>query len=431
MKSRAFYIILLAFFILSPNLRASSLQSAADQIAQYLTQTDIKLQKDHELIINVVNIHSEKSDMTSQKIETELYFAMQKQFPDFKLVLLEESLTGVSMKNAVQVKGTYEQKGNAITIRVQCISSIDGTLLAQTEAMYNTEESRRKTLVAVLDVESQILNSQQRRILSEVFRTALSETKAFDMASTSDIDKMDPDKIQTATGCTRDTCATIIGEQLGVDRVISSSILRMAQNYYYVTAKIMDIKDGSILTTKSIKHQGDVISLDSAMEKLAIELTEDETGLEVMQREEVKREAEVKEEKIPEATYQKESSSNYIWHVTAITLALLSTSQSMNAATEYNDLSSRNAAIKKAYPTATPTEKNTLATEYADNQEKMTASKKSVQLYDGLTALFVVWEAYLIWSSLSDDNGTAIYLEKGGITPNIDLAYQQGVTRIL
>ena len=49
---------------------------------------------------------------------------------------------------------------------------------------------------------------------------------------------MNSDEIQRVTGCSRATCATIIGEQLGVDRVISSSFMKIDEDYYVVAANL-------------------------------------------------------------------------------------------------------------------------------------------------------------------------------------------------
>ena len=78
----------------------------------------------------------------------------------------------------------------------------------------------------------------------------LSKSENFDIAGSADIDKMKSDEIHKATGCSRDTCATSIGEQLGVDRVVSSSFMKNDENYYVVSGKMMDIQDGSILVSE-------------------------------------------------------------------------------------------------------------------------------------------------------------------------------------
>jgi hypothetical protein len=94
-------------------------------------------------------------------------------------------------------------------------------------------------------------------------------------------------------------------------------------------------------------------------------------------------------------------SSNTVWHFSAVALSIAATYKSIDEAKSYNELKDRNAVIKEQYKTASAFMKNQLNTEFEENQTKMTKHKDNVQIFDGLTALFVVWEGYLIWSSLS------------------------------
>jgi len=72
---------------------------------------------------------------------------------------------------------------------------------------------------------------------------ALNEPDIFDIASSADIDKMNPDEIQKATDCAWDSYAIIIGEHLGVDRSVSNSLFKVTDNLLYIlSAKILEIK---------------------------------------------------------------------------------------------------------------------------------------------------------------------------------------------
>ena len=81
--------LLISILILLPSLsHALSLREALDNAAIYFTKTAVKIDPGNTMIIQVVNYHSQKPDTEARKIETELYFALERQFPDFKLVLL-------------------------------------------------------------------------------------------------------------------------------------------------------------------------------------------------------------------------------------------------------------------------------------------------------------------------------------------------------
>jgi len=251
----------------------TSLREAMTEAARYFKFSS-KISNNRQIVISgIINYHSQKKDQLSKQIETEMYFAFGSQFSQVKLIDESESLAGVSGGNTVFIKGAYKQEGSLATLSLKAIKGImTGEIIDQASVVFETQY-RRRTLVAVLDIESDVLNKNQRKIISEMFRESLGEIDVFEMASSSDIDKMNPDDIQQAMGCTRDTCATVIGEQLGVDRVISNSLRKMDKDYYVISAKIMDIKDGSIVATKSVDHDGNLRKLRQSLKKLAEKLT--------------------------------------------------------------------------------------------------------------------------------------------------------------
>jgi hypothetical protein len=269
-------LFFLSVFVLIPSLtHALSLREALEEAAIYFTNTAVKIDPNKKMVIQVVNYHSQKQDTDARKIETELYFALEKQFPNYKLVLLSEVLAGLSGRGAVFVKGTYEKQGEKTIVRLQALQGMSGIILAQTMVGFETKKLVRRTLVAVMDIEASDIKPNQRKAYSEIFRSALIRSDSFNLASSSDIDKLNPDAIQKATGCTRDECATIIGEQLGVDRSISTTLLKLDQNSYILSSKILDIKDGSILTAKTLEHKGGLDTIKDSLEELAKGLVEE------------------------------------------------------------------------------------------------------------------------------------------------------------
>ncbi|MCP4296058.1 MAG: hypothetical protein GY786_10660 [Proteobacteria bacterium] len=186
---------------------------------------------------------------------------------------MSEALAG-SSRNTVFIKGTYESQGEITTLRLQAVKGVlTGEVLAQVCVEYKAKKRRSNVLVAVLDIESTALTGSMKKAFSDLFRSALGRLGGFSLASSADVDKMNPDAIQQATGCTRDECATIIGEQLGVDRVISSSLFELTQNKFMITGKIMDILDGSILQISTVRYEGQIENIDPALEELASKLS--------------------------------------------------------------------------------------------------------------------------------------------------------------
>jgi hypothetical protein len=262
------FVLLLPVYCFSQTLE-DALQEAADYFAE---SNSIDLSQ--QLIIGVQNYHSKKKDKTAELIETELYLALEKALPGAKMFLESQALAGVSSTNTIYFFGTYEQKGQIITLRLQALKGmISGEVLDQTSVSYSTDKSVNKALVAVLDIEADTLTEAQRKGFSQIFRAALAQSEQFYMTSGAEIDKMDADQIQSATGCTRDECATVIGEQLGVDRVISSSFTKLTENMFVLSARMMDIRNGSIIATETVKHSGSLETLDQALENLSVKLS--------------------------------------------------------------------------------------------------------------------------------------------------------------
>ncbi len=370
---RKMCLLAVAISIIPFLLHAITMKEALDEAAEYFVKTAVRIDPGQELhVLEVTNYSSGEHDMEGKRLETELYFALERQFPDFKLFLGK----GQTPEKEIYMAGTYEQKAGKTTVKLRVFQGNE--ILAQYEVQFDSKV-HRKALVAVLDLEAETLNDVQRKAFSDIFRSALGKSKKFEMASSADIDKMNPDDIQNATGCTRDSCATIIGEQLGVDRVISSSFMKVSEEMYIISAKMIDIKDGSILITETVEHNGSLGTLKDSLTFLARKLTGDEDEL-------ITREEEVVSE-----------SSNLVWHITALTLAIGSAAASISSASSYNELAQKNTDLEQEYAsTYSSVEIQRIQTEYDENKLQMEAAKTSVSTFDALTALALLWETYLI-----------------------------------
>ncbi len=264
------------FFLLifSYSVPGVSINEAMSEAAKHFKYSGRISPNKQIAVSEIINYHSQKKDQLAKQLETELYLAFGNLFSQVNLIDESESLSGVSGANTLFIKGSYRQEGRLATLYLKAIKGMTtGEIVDQVSVVFDTE-SRIRSLVAVLDFDSDVLTKNQRIIFSDMFREALSNLDTFKMASNSDVDKMDPDMIQKASGCTRDTCATIIGEQLGVDRVISCSIRKPFDDLYIVSAKIIDIKDRSLIISKSVKHIGNIRNLDVSISKLAEKLTD-------------------------------------------------------------------------------------------------------------------------------------------------------------
>ncbi len=445
MAKKTGIFVILAFLVPS-FCSALTLKQAMDKAAEYFTKQAVKIEQGQALhVLEVINFASFERDIEGKRIETELYFALERQFADFKLFLGK----GENKKNEIYLNGTYEQKGDKTVVRLRIFQN-KKQILSQYAVTYETKV-RRKTLVAVLDLEAPTLNVTQRKAFSDIYRTALSKGKDFDIASSADIDKMNPDEIQQATGCSRDTCATIIGEQLGVDRVISSSFMKIDEDYYVVSSKMMDIQDGSILVSETVEHTGKLRTLRVALDKLAAKLIGRPEKVQAKPSPKPKKvtpppaKVAVKKEPPPPAKEKIEAaeepppveepdepevgSSDKIWHIIAISGTVLSAYLATTQAASYNDLASENEGLESDIAaTSTTAEYESLKGDYESNQDAMTGHKSNVTLFNTLTVVFLAWEAYL-WYFGSDSGDTAALIPGNSSTDlafKPELGYQTG-----
>ncbi len=298
-------LIIVLTILITPHIQAVSLREAINEATRHFRYSG-QINPNSQIVISgIISFHTKKKDQLTDRIETELYFGFGNQFKSVKLVDESESISGVPGEDTIYIKGTYEQKADRTTLYLKAVK---GLLTAEVidQVMISFDMSyRKKTLVAVLDIESNVLNKDQRKIFSDMFREALGEMNVIEIASSADIDKMDPDEIQRVSGCTRDTCATIIGQSLGVDRVISSYLRKADRDFYVISAKMIDIKDGTIITTKSVDHDGNLRKLRITLKKLSEKLTRKLKTLSVVKTEkQEKKQLRLDMVKIPAGKFQ-------------------------------------------------------------------------------------------------------------------------------
>ncbi|MDH5561287.1 MAG: hypothetical protein OEY59_10600 [Deltaproteobacteria bacterium] len=266
-------ILCILFVLLIPQLSlATTLDEALGKAGMYLKGKLDHLDPGKKLEISVVNLFSGEEDEQAKKIKGGLYLVLDEFFPGGRVILPSESITGSSVRNSIRVDGSYEMKGDNILLRFKVINLMDGKLLAATEVNFDKKRSVKKTLVAVLDLETDSLNKTQNKIFSDIFRAALAKSSSLDIASSSEVDKFNPDKIQETLKCTREECAVKIGEQLGVDQVISAKYFKISDKLYYLSASVIDTLEGKIAVSENMEHDGQLNTLKKTIEELALKL---------------------------------------------------------------------------------------------------------------------------------------------------------------
>jgi len=160
-----------------------------------------------------------------------------------------------------------------VSLKLSATIGLKGTILAQAQVEFENVSKVNKQLVAVLPLEGKDLTPDQRTAFSDAFQSSIAQSGEYQLASSAEVSKMSPDEIQKVQNCTRDECATTIGAQLGVDRVISSTVAKLGEGKYQVSAKVLSVKDGTIVKTATADHEGDLANLKSTLATLSTRLT--------------------------------------------------------------------------------------------------------------------------------------------------------------
>jgi len=357
---------------------ADEMKQAVEEAAQTLATGKLTGHTDRSIIIEVINLHSKKRDQTAKAIETQLYQALGKEFKDFKLLFLEDSLAGINLNKAIFIHGTYEPKGKNVTAIFTAVIGMKGEAVGQAQVTFDAPKNMQEALVAVLDIEARDINENQRRAYSDLFRSELQKTGKIKLASSAEVAKMSPDAIQESYQCTRDECATIIGEQLGVDRVVSTSVIKLSKDKYMISSKVMDIKNGSILSSDTLEHRGDLSNLGDSLTLLAKRLVGGVEGSDI-------------------ATAAAAGSGMWIWHTAALGSLVVSLSSSSNAAKQFDTLAAENLTLETQYNNAvSQAQLTTLKEKQATNQAKMKTLNSQMTQFNALAVTAGLWETYLL-----------------------------------
>lgn len=281
MKSNLRLINLVIIFVLAltVDVKAIGLIKASKDATDQLKINGLEDRAGWMIVVSVFSYHSGKTDTTSRKIKNELQLAFQEKFKKSKVTILKESLVGVGNKS-YHVKGTYQQSGDYVTLRLKALEgSMTGRVIAQSKVFYRLEKQTHNDLMVVLDIESDQLKLKQKKVFSDLFRVSLIQ-RGFDLLSSSEVEKAGADDIQKETGCSRSECATIIGQQFGTDKSMSVTYTKVSSKNWYLIAEILDIKKGKVDKIEKVRHDGNIDTLEEAIDTLAAQLS----GIKVQQK---------------------------------------------------------------------------------------------------------------------------------------------------
>ncbi len=298
------------------NIFAATLEDAATDLVNQLYEKKISEKSKFEMVLEIVNFDSRQLDREGREIQSAIYSALQNRFAEAKIILISESLAGVSART-LKLSGTYRFRGKIIELELKAIDSTTSTLIAKANASYKNTKAVEKDLVLVLPIDAPSFSKKQAEIFSKVFRVELSRTQAFDMISSDAFDRADAEKIQEEYKCSKEECGTIIAEQLNANLVISTTYYKIEESNYYLTGSLKNIKTGETLVEELVEHDGNIGTLKMALGNLACLLSRT-CGKEVPEPEAVSRpiaepdpEPKPEPQKEPEAEPTKEKDTRF------------------------------------------------------------------------------------------------------------------------
>ena len=269
-KKTSFILLLLLVLtcVFNSSLYSKTLDDAVDEAIQQLIDTGLKDKTNEEMVIEVVNIHTQKFDRDARVIQSSLYTVLKSRFPKSRLLLKDESLVGVSSR-AILIKGTYQPKEQKTFLVLQAFNFKTGELYAKADVEYDVQRKKYENLVVVLPIEAPTLQKPVAKTFSQIFRSVLTKTGAFNLISSDAIDKINADEIQEQYQCTREECSTIVAESLNATWVITTYYSKITDQIYYLTGSLKDVKTGRTIKEEAVQHNGDISTLNVELEKLA------------------------------------------------------------------------------------------------------------------------------------------------------------------
>ncbi len=129
----------------------------------------------------------------------------------------------------------------------------------------------KKTKIAVLDFTLQgqgFETEDMGAIVAEWFITAFVKAGRFDVVERGMINKILEEQKLSMSGVVDDTTATQIGKLLGVEAIISGSVLKL-QNVLEINARIIDVQTGSIKAAENVKS-----SVASRLQDLVVQMSD-------------------------------------------------------------------------------------------------------------------------------------------------------------
>ena len=257
--------------------------------------------------------------------------------------------------------------------------------------------------------EKQIIFNSLQESLSTYY--LLASQKSFEKAQDQAFEELDYEE------CTEDQCFALIQQILQVDNLFLFNLTR-EESFTQLSLTRVDLDSQRLVRTILCKDC-DIGTLNTKVDELVLKIFKEDTntdGLSIFNEKES--ESSFQQPPILTEPVEQLDSSGFGmgWKLGAMAFTLGAGLSSLNQAKAYNDLASKNKSLREQYSTAnTVEERNTLESEYSNNQKQMNAAKSTIRTLDGVTLAGLLALAYMY--AAEDDDPVKVVSENNFIKP--------------
>jgi len=272
------------------------------------------------------------------------------------------------------------------------------------------------TLGNISITEKQIIFNSLQESLSTYY--LLASQKSFEKAQDQAFEELDYEE------CTEDQCFALIQQILQVDNLFLFNLTREG-SFTQLSLTRVDLDSQRLVRTALCEDCG-IGTLNTKVDELVLKIFKEDTntdGLSFFNEKESESLFGLKNDlseakKYPLERVEQLNSSGFGmgWKLGAMALTLGAGLSSLNQAKTYNDLASKNKSLREQYSTAnTVEERNTLESEYSNNQKQMNAAKSTIRTLDGVTLAGLLALAYMF--AAEDEDPVKVVSENNFIKP--------------
>jgi N-acetylneuraminic acid mutarotase/TolB-like protein len=146
-------------------------------------------------------------------------------------------------------------------------------LISSTAVRSQQPSAQGKELVAVLDLGILGGNEAQGVALSNQLRSELLKTGKVTLVDRTQMEAILKEQALQQTGCTSQECAVQVGQMLGVRKLVTGMLTKIAEDLWQVSVQLLDVESGETLVQETFNHDGDYRTLLlSGMGKAALAL---------------------------------------------------------------------------------------------------------------------------------------------------------------